>query len=464
MTDTGDFQLKLSRVKGREPASPILVATYVLTFASQALVVGLIISGYKISMHTAGDFWASMAGIVFLANIFGIGSDRFISVQIHRLKRFYMNSLRSNITNVFLFFITFFSIVTFFAGALDLAAYFLFKYYPSFTQSKASHPVELCLFCMFFFLSSNFMTAFLQSEGYYSGVMKVAIFAILLRIILVIVVMRYNIRFDITGDDEYNLVFTLCFLISLPEIIKIIGYTKYIYQYLILISPYNEEKLDSQWKKDIWLYALHSLQYDWILVGTITVEIFGRSESDPAVFGYLFGVVRMFHMLGRIIQQLTRDYLVRSLYDIKTSYISFRKLVFLGTVATFLIMIVVLCFDQRIALYYKIPQYIHQLDTLVTIAAVRAFAEAFLIIVIFAYSKKIMRFYVYISTVIFFGYIFAMTQKAQFGVKVAIQTYTHFYLTATIFETVLGMIVLYLILKRNQLGILWTYNKTNSRS
>lgn len=453
--------INLPQVKGRKQAGLILIIIYAACYAGQPLTVGLIISGHGIPLETAGEFWASIATIYFLTGIFGIGSERFISVQIQRLKKYYLKSLRSNLIKVLTFFVIFFMSVGFIALIADIFAYLLFRYHSGFIHTRLAHPAELCLFCIFFFLSSNFMAAFLLTEGFQSVVMRIGAFSIILRVLAVVLIMHYQIRFGPNIANDYALVFTLCLTISAAEIIRIIGYGYYICRYLNMIIAYSDKTLDLQWKKDIWHYAVHSLQCDWVLIGNIIVEMFGRGVNDAAIFGYLFGAVRLFHLLGRIIQQLTRDSLVRSLFNIQTFIKTFWQVIILGTLITGIFLIIVLYFTSDITGYYKITEYVRQLNYLVLIGAARTLGEAFLLMAIFAYSKKFMRFYVYISSLIYFTYIIRMIKAAPFGISFAINTFIKFYFWATVFELVLGVLVLAVIIRRNQLNLLWIYSKTN---
>ncbi len=81
---------------------------FTVLFIGQPLFIGLLLSHYERHTDVVGDFYAAFATILFLANVLGVGADRFIVVQLNRLKAEYHNSLKSNYTYILKFFLILF--------------------------------------------------------------------------------------------------------------------------------------------------------------------------------------------------------------------------------------------------------------------------------------------------------------------------------------------------------------------
>ena len=80
------------------------LGVFSVLFIGQPLFIGLLLSRYEHHADVVGDFYAAIATILFLSNVLGFGADRFIVVQLNRLKTEYYNSLKSNYTYIIIFF------------------------------------------------------------------------------------------------------------------------------------------------------------------------------------------------------------------------------------------------------------------------------------------------------------------------------------------------------------------------
>ena len=424
------------------PKNLKLTVLYALVFSLQAFAIGWLLSYFKISNAVIGDFYAAIAAILLLSNIFGFGSDRFLTIQVTRLKKFYLNSLCSNLQRIFVFFFGLFLMVGLITLVLDGIVFFIFHHSPQLIHNKFSHPVELCFFCVFFFMLANFMAAFLQSEGYHNPVMKIAIYCYLLRIVLVYLILVWDVKFSTNIDKDYDLVITLCLAVSSVELVRIIGYGQHIYKYLQRIKSFSENNIDNGWKKDIWLYALLSLQYDWVVVAIIIQEMVGNNEHFVGVLGNVLVMVRLFSLLGRVFQQNTRDGLAQAvIYNLQLKRQLRRNFMIYGGLIG-LLWLVLISFSVMIAKHYQVMDYLSAVRNLITVAAIKAIVETVFLVVIFAYSRKIMQLYTYAATAIYLVFVAKLMLYPSLSIANLIDTFLVFYWLITILELILGLFII----------------------
>lgn len=424
------------------PKNLKLTVLYALVFSLQAFAIGWLLTFFKISNAIIGDFYAAIAAILLLSNIFGFGSDRFLTIQVARLKKFYLNSLRSNLLRILMFFFSLFLLVGMVTLVLDGVAFFIFHHSPQLIHNKFSHPVELCFFCVFFFMLANFMAAFLQSEGYHNPVMKIAIYCYLLRIVLVCLILVWDVKFSTNINKDYDLVVTLCLVVSSVELVRIIGYGHHIYKYLQRIKAFSENNIDHGWKKDIWLYALLSLQYDWVVIAILIQELAGDSEHFVGIVGNILVMVRLFSLLSRVFQQNTRDGLAQAvIYNLKLKNQLRKNFVIYGGLIGIL-WLLLMSFSVMIAKHYQVVDYLSAVRNLITVAAIKAIVETIFSVVIFAYSRRVMQLYTYSATAIYIVFVSKLILYPSLSITNVIDTFLVFYWLVTILELILGLFII----------------------
>lgn len=428
----------------------IIIGLYGISYALIPVVVGIVLASSHIEMHIVGDFWATIAGIMFLSNVFGFGSERLVTIYAQRFKHLYARSLKINLINVIKFFLVMFAIIGAITLLVDLLVYLLLLSKINVLPKNAHHPILLCFFCIFFFMTARFLGAFLYGEGFQLCVMHYSIYTNLVRIIAVYLIVHYSIYFETSIGGEYNLVFTLCLVLSLSELIRIIGYSVQIVRHIRALPNSETSQIDTSWKKSIWYFGLYSLQYDWLVVITILVEMFGASESEPAIIGYLIGIVRVFYVLGWMTQQLIRVKLAQFSAQ-RANLIPYLSRVSKGFIA---VLILGLCLVAMIAhqllLHYKIPQFLPQLLILVFVGACKAYGEAILVNFIFTTANKVIRGFVLGSSLIYFGFIGAIITVAPAGINGVLNNFIIFYALIAIFELIYGLIAVRMILRNQQ--------------
>ncbi|MBX9598179.1 MAG: hypothetical protein K2X04_06350 [Burkholderiales bacterium] len=227
------------------------LGVFSVLFIGQPLFIGLLLSRYEHHADVVGDFYAAIATILFLSNVLGFGADRFIVVQLNRLKTEYYNSLKSNYTYIIIFFLILFANIAVIALAADIIVFFIFKVGFLTINSRITHPAELCLFCIFFVMTSNFMSSFLRGIGRYDVVVKSSIITILIRISIFFLILSKKYVFDIHISYAYNIVFTLMLLSAAVELIRIIFYSIAIIKHLTTLTDLQPNKIDKRWRNDI---------------------------------------------------------------------------------------------------------------------------------------------------------------------------------------------------------------------
>ena len=416
----------------------ILLGIFAILFAGQPAIIGLTLSSYIPQPNIVGDFYAAIATLLFLANALGLNADRFISIQLNRLKLNYSNALRSNYLYLLKFFLLLFFLIAVVALVGDIVLYFLFRFSILTSHDKITHPVELCFFCIFFFMTANFMASFLRGIGHYDTVVRSTIVSILARLIIFYLVLANHYSFDLQLEPGYNEVFTLVFIVSACEIIRIFLFSITIFKYLAKIVDQHPGKIDRTWQQDIFYYFLYSMQYDLILTFIIITEIFGRSENAPGLCGYIFATVRAFQVLGVIFHNLIRDSVAKSLV-LKNN---FEKLTLMIILSSTLIIIVLLIFTivfiDQITLSLHIYQFRYFVIILVCITAIKSIIDALFSIVIFA-TRKTMKSFTLISTLIFSAYIVISIHYSSLSFNLALWTFIAFYSIFTTIEILTGI-------------------------
>jgi hypothetical protein len=416
------------------------LGVFSVLFIGQPLFIGLLLSRYEHHADVVGDFYAAIATILFLSNVLGFGADRFIVVQLNRLKTEYYNSLKSNYTYIIIFFLILFANIAVIALAADIIVFFIFKVGFLTINSRITHPAELCLFCIFFVMTSNFMSSFLRGIGRYDVVVKSSIITILIRISIFFLILSKKYVFDIHISYAYNIVFTLMLLSAAVELIRIIFYSIAIIRHLTTLTDLQPNKIDKRWRNDIFYYALFSLQYDLVLTFIMLIEAFGTAESSPATCGYIFVIVRVFQLLGTIFHQMIRDSFAKSIVY-KESLQGFIKMVItLAIGITIVLLISVLYFIDHITLYLGVSSYKTEICILVSIGAIKSILDALFSVMIFT-SRQAMKSYTYISTSIFAIYILSMVYFAQVSLNSALWAFIIFYATLTLVELLMGMYI-----------------------
>lgn len=432
----------------------IIVALYGITYALVPVATGFFLASFHADLHVVGDFWATIAGVMFLSNVFGLGSERLVMIYTQRFKHLYFQSRKINLIYVIKFFLIMFGVIGALTVLIDLIVYLLLLGRIDVLPPNAHHPILLCCFCIFFFMTARFLAAFLQGEGFHLCVMRYSVYTNIVRVVVVYFIIRNSLYFETMIGGEYNLVFTLCLALSLGELIRIIGYSKRIFQHLSKIPDSKNNQLDTAWKRQLSYFALYSLQYDWLVVITILVEIFGVSELEPAIIGYLIGVVRIFYLLGYVAQQLTRIKIAQLSvqqadllkYWNKISKIMIRVLIF-AVVLVFII-------SHSLLQHYGIVEYLPQLLVLVIIGAVKAYGEAIFVNVIFTTGSRTISVFVCISSLIYFAFIAAIINAAEVGIHQVLTDFMIFYALITSFELIYGLMVSRKIIRTQQSYIL----------
>lgn len=428
----------------------LVVAIYGISYALVPLGLGFFLASAHINLDVSGDFWAAIAGVMFLSNVFGLGSERLVMIYAQRFKYLYFNSLKINLINVLKFFLLLFVIIGLITAVIDLIIYLLLLNQIDLLPPGAHHPILLCCFCIFFFMTARFLAAFLQGEGFQLCVMRYSIYTNIVRVISVYWIIHNSFYFETLIGGEYNFVFTLCLALSLAEVIRIIGYSVKIFNHLRAIPNSKNNQLDMGWKHQLYYFALYSLQYDWLVVVTILVEMFGVSELEPAIMGYLIGIIRIFYLLGYIAQQLTRikitQLTVRKADLLKYWRITSKNMISI-LVVTLLVTFVI---SHPLLVHYGIPEYLPQLLILIVIGACKAYSEAILVNVIFTTNSTTIRWFVYISSLIYFAFISAVIIVAPVGIHRVLNYFILFYGLIACFELVYGSIVLRRIIRTHQ--------------
>lgn len=413
---------------------------FTVLFIGQPLFIGLLLSHYERHTDVVGDFYAAFATILFLANVLGVGADRFIVVQLNRLKAEYHNSLKSNYTYILKFFLILFTNIAVIALIADIVIFFIFKVGFLTVNSRITHPVELCLFCIFFVMTSNFMGSFIRGIGRYDVTVKSTMITILIRILVFFVILNTKYTFNLHISYGYNVVFTLILMSTLVELIRITFYSIAIIKHLITLTDLQPEKIDKRWRSEIFYYALFSLQYDLILTFIILVEAFGNSEVEPAVCGYIFVIVRVFQLLGTIFHQVIRDSLAKSIVH-NESFHNFIKLTIAAAAfITITLLFSVLYFIDYITHYLGVSSFKTEICILVSIGAVKSILDALFSIMIFT-SRQAMKTYTNISTFVFTAYVLSMIYYAQISLNAALCAFIIFYATLTIVELLMGVFI-----------------------
>jgi len=428
----------------------IVIGLYGISFILIPIVLGIVLASSHIEMHIVGDFWATLAGIMFLSNVFGFGSERLVTIYAQRFKHLYARSFKINLVHVIKFFLVMFAIIGGVTLLVDLIVYLLLLNKVVLLPKHIHHPILLCFFCIFFFMTARFLGAFLHGEGFQLCVMRYSIYTNFTRIIAVYLVVHYATYFETSIGSEYNLVFTLCLVLSLSELIRIIGYSVQIVRHLRTMPNSETDQLDTSWKKSLWYFGLYSLQYDWLVVITILVEMFGASESEPAIIGYLIGVIRVFYLLSFVTQQLIRVKLAQFSAQQANLIPYLRKISKVFISVLILVFALVLIFAHQLLLHYKIPQLLPQLLILVFIGACKAYGEAILVNFIFTTANKIIRGFVLGSSLIYFGFIGAIITVAPAGINGVLDSFIIFYALIALFELVYGLIALRVIVRTQQ--------------
>ena len=88
----------------------IVIGLYGISFILIPIVLGIVLASSHIEMHIVGDFWATLAGIMFLSNVFGFGSERLVTIYAQRFKHLYARSFKINLVHVIKFFFVMFAI------------------------------------------------------------------------------------------------------------------------------------------------------------------------------------------------------------------------------------------------------------------------------------------------------------------------------------------------------------------
>lgn len=428
----------------------MLVALYGISYALVPLVTGFFMASAHVGISVSGDFWATIAGVMFLSNVFGLGSERLVMIYTQRFKQFYFHSRKINLIHVIKFFLLMFIVIGVITAVIDITVYLLLRGKIDILPPNAHHPILLCCFCIFFFMTARFLAAFLQGEGFQLCVMRYSVLTNLARIIAVYFIIYNSLYFETMIGGEYNLVFTLCLAISLAEIIRIIGYSVQIINHLRRIPTSKNNQLDTVWKKQLYYFALYSLQYDWLVVVTILVEMFGISEIEPAIIGYLVGVVRIFYLLGYVAQQITRIRITQLTVQ-KADLLKYWRNTSKNMIMILLFAFVVaLIISHPLLLHYGIPEYLPQLLILVSIGACKSYGEAIFVNIIFTTSSNMIRWFVYISSLMYFAFIVAIINAAEVGIHRVLTDFIIFYALITSFELIYGLMVFRNILRTQQ--------------
>lgn len=419
----------------------VILCIFAILFAGQPAIIGLTLSSYVHQANTVGDFYAAIAAILFLSNALALSSDRFISVQLHRLKVNYSQALRSNYLYLLKFFLTLFILIAVIAILGDLIWYLLFRFNLLRDSDKMTHPVELCFFCIFFFMTANFMASFLRAIGRYNTVVKSSIISISVRLIIFFLVVVNNYNINLQLDPEYNQVFTLIIVIAGCEIIRIFFFSWEIIKHLSDIVDQHPDNIDRSWQQDVMYYFLYSIQYDLILTFIIIMEIFSPSENAPGICGYIFATVRVFQLFGVILHNAIRDSVAKSLV-LKKNFEQLTSFTIVGFISMILIMLVMaLSFMDRITLYYHIYQFKYFVVILVCITAIKAIIDALFSIVIFT-TRKTMKIFTQLSTIIFIIYIIMSIRATGLDFDRALWTFITFYSIFTALEIIAGLLML----------------------
>lgn len=428
----------------------IIIGLYGISFTLIPVVIGIALASSHIEIHIIGDFWATIAGLMFLSNVFGFGSERLVTIYAQRFKHLYANSLKINLINVMKFFLVMFAIIGAITILLDALVYLLLLNKIDLLPEPTHHPILLCFFCIFFFMTARFLAAFLHGEGFQTCVMTYSIYTNLVRIIAVYLIVHYSVYFETSISREYDLVFTLCLVLSLSELIRIVGYSIQIIRHIKALPKSETEQLDTTWKKSLWYFGLYSLQYDWLVVITILVELFGALESEPAIIGYLIGIVRVFYLLGFVTQQLIRVKMAQFSVQ-QSNLIPYLRRVSKGFIAILILVLgLVLMAAHPLLLHYKIPQFLPQLLILVVIGACKSYGEAILVNFIFTTANKVIRGFVFGSSLIYFGFIGAIIMVAPAGINGVLDNFIVFYALIAIFELIYGLMALRVIVRTQQ--------------
>ncbi len=420
----------------------LMIAFYGISYALVPLIIGIVLASNNVNLHISGDFWATMSGVLFLSNVFGFGSERLIMIYTQRFRSLYAKSFKINLLSLIKFFLVMFVIIGIVTLVVDLFVYILLLNKFDILPHDVNHPILLCFFCIFFFMTSRFMGAFLQGEGFQSIVMQYSIYTNITRVTVIYFLVHNSLYFETFIGREYDLVFTLCLVLSLTEIVRIIGYSIKIISYLSTIPYLDNTNIDSSWKKHLWYFGLYSLQYDWLVVLMILVEIFGSSEAEPAVIGYLIGIIRVFYLIGFITQQITRLKIMQLLSQQKAlvSYL-FHIAKILGAIMC-VVLIITFIISSPLLQHYHITQYLPQLLILVVIAAFKSFSEAVFVNLILTTISKVISWFVYGSSLIFFGFIICIINVSKFGISNVLDSFIIFYALIAVFELIYGVVVL----------------------
>ncbi len=125
----------------------------------------------------------------------------------------------------------------------DIVIFFIFKVGFLTVNSRITHPVELCLFCIFFVMTSNFMGSFIRGIGRYDVTVKSTMITILIRILVFFVILNTKYTFNLHISYGYNVVFTLILMSTLVELIRITFYSIAIIKHLITLTDLQPEKI-----------------------------------------------------------------------------------------------------------------------------------------------------------------------------------------------------------------------------
>lgn len=377
----------------------ILAGAFAFTLQAVNYCSNLIISS-SLNHSYAGDYFSTISLFAFLSTIFSFGAEFILAKHIPLLKVRYSNAIFKNLLNINSYFFKLFSLVLILSIIFSLifAKIHISSY--SLWEEKYFHPSELFLFLIIIIIFNTYFYSLFRAYDKFEVAYISSIIGLLVQLSLIYLCYKHQYFIKISSDYQENLMFNYLLLTFSGYIVSLtLMFLDCKYQLLPSISIFNKPILYEEWKKEIKYFLLNSLQYDWVSISIILLEIFSIDEKDPAIFSYFFAIIGAIYIINKATKQTYNNTISR--YLANNDYFKLKRFITLIIVGVggllAITSIIIIFFSYKLLTTFSIYNYSKIFILLLISETYNTIFEAICTSFIMLYSKESLKQLTYIN-------------------------------------------------------------------